>query len=74
MWLMSNRPAAVRTALCSSMMVGVLHRHVPAGEIDHAGAVGDVPVVKRRAQRHGKILPGSDGKRGVARKINKRTC
>ena len=30
MWLMSNSPAAVRTAVCSSMMLRVLHRHVPA--------------------------------------------
>ena len=56
MWLMSNRPAAVRTAVCSSTMVRVLHRHVPAAELDHAAAVGDVPVVQRGAQRHEKSL------------------
>jgi hypothetical protein len=27
----------------------VLDRHTPAGEIDHAAAVRDVPIVKRRA-------------------------
>src|SRR5205823_320944 len=29
---------------------GVLHRHLPAGELDHAGAAADVPVVQRGAQ------------------------
>ena len=30
---------------------GVLDRHRPAGEVDHSGAVGDVPIVKRRPRR-----------------------
>src|SRR5438128_6853465 len=34
----------------------VLDRHVPAGEIDHARAVSDMPVVERRAIRHGLAL------------------
>ena len=55
MWLMSNSPAAVRTACVLLDDAGVLDRHVPAGEIDHAGAVGDVPVMQHRSlTRHGR--------------------
>src|SRR5581483_9214105 len=37
---------------------GVLHRHVPPGEGDHAGLVIDVPGVQRGAQvRHGHLRP-----------------
>ena len=43
MWLMSNRLAAVRTAWCSSMML-LYWTGIPAGEINEAGAVDDVPV------------------------------
>ena len=43
----SNRPAASRTALCSSRMPRVLHRHRPAAEVDHLGAERDVASVKR---------------------------
>src|SRR5207248_521901 len=32
---------------------GVLHGHVPAAELDHAAAVGRVPVVQGGAQGHG---------------------
>ncbi len=49
MWLMSNRPAAVRTAVVLLDDAGVLHRHVPAAELDHAAAVPDVPVIQGSA-------------------------
>ena len=48
MWLTSNSPARVRTAMCSSTMPGVFDRHVPAAELDHAGAERPVPRVERR--------------------------
>src|SRR5438132_233575 len=32
--------------------IGIAHRHVPAGEIDHVAAVGNVPVMKGRSHGH----------------------
>ena len=50
----SNRPAAARVCRCSLMMpVGVLHRHVVAGERHHAGAEPHVQIVQRRAPELG---------------------
>src|SRR2546422_5262742 len=30
----------------------VLHRHIPASEIDHAGAVRGMPIVQTRSEEH----------------------
>src|SRR5262249_73501 len=58
----------------------VLHGHVPAGEIDHAGAVGGVPVVQRRASsRHGipfaaSTRAGEEGSVWNGGKLGKTDC
>ncbi len=64
MWLTSNSPTAVRTAMCSAVMSGVLDRHIPAAEIDHLGAKLAVDSVQSGfaqlrgdcGSRHGGIL------------------
>ncbi len=47
MWLTSNRPARVRTAMCSSAIPEVLDRHIPAAELDHPRAERSVTRVER---------------------------
>ena len=51
MWETSNSPAWARVHRCSlSTPGGVLHRHVVAGEADHAGARAPMGVGKRRSK------------------------
>ena len=43
----SNRPAAVRTAMCSAVMPEYSTRHVPAAKRDHASAKSNMRSVER---------------------------
>ncbi|MNY37217.1 hypothetical protein D3C86_1717630 [compost metagenome] len=36
----------------------IVQRHVPATEVDHLGAQGEVQVIERGALSHGYLLPG----------------
>ena len=47
MWLTSNSPARVRTAMCSSVIPRVFDRHVPAAERDHSRAERSVARIER---------------------------
>ena len=50
MWLMSNSPAAVRTAWCSSTMLVYCTGMSQPAKSTMRRAVGDVPVVQRGAE------------------------
>ena len=61
----SNSPAAVRTALCSSMTPAYWTGMSQPGERDDPGLVGDVPVVERGAAVTD-MTGGPGKKRGAA--------
>ncbi len=77
-WPFEPQPAHVRNISdCNGISRGgmlfddrrILHRHGPAGEIDHPCAVGDMPVKKRRSQQirihaggPGNLVPSPSGR------------